>query len=220
MSGIFLLYGYQGAGKGTIGQSLRQKEYDHISTGDVMRELERSSDDLSLTEREWIKTGQAGLSKELVQLLTKKVFERTKMAIDQGCGVVLDGFPKTIEQCEQLEHFLNENRLKERLQVVLLDISPDEAVERVLSRINCEKCNWVYNSRSYRPEIPGKCDRCAGKLILRPSDTIDNTCKRHQGFEKMMHEEIRPYYGDRLKTLKVDCSINVMLERFDYEFKV
>jgi adenylate kinase len=80
-------------------------------------------------------------------------------------GVILDGFPRTVEQADALA---------EKVEVDLalnLDVRDEELVERLTLRRSCPDCNSVFHLRFNPPAEEGVCDKCGGRLYQRDDDT-------------------------------------------------
>ena len=94
-----VLLGPPGAGKGTQGVVLsRNYNAAHISTGDILRESVKKSLPLGIKAKAYMDKG------ELVpdEIVTGIVVERLKDA-DTKRGYILDGFPRTVKQAEDLD---------------------------------------------------------------------------------------------------------------------
>ena len=125
----FVLFGPPGAGKGTQSEKLIEKyQLVHISTGDLFRAHIK---------------GQTALGKKVSQLIADGELVPDKITIDMleeeidknpnAKGFVFDGFPRTIPQAAELDHFL-EGKGSKIAGVIALDVDKDELVKRVAQR--------------------------------------------------------------------------------------
>ena len=92
-----------------------------------------------------------------------------------GRGVILDGYPRTLQQADTLDEIV-------KIDVVILLMVPDWIIiERLSSRRICRNCGTVYNIRFLKPKVEGVCDKCGGPLYQRADDTPEVIKKRLAG---------------------------------------
>jgi adenylate kinase len=195
---IYVLFGCAGSGKGTFAQAIKSEGYDHISTGDMTREEVANETEFGLKYKEAIINHIFGgiPFDEIQKLLEKKL---TK-ALLENKGVILDGYPKTIDQCEFLDNFIKEKELKNRVVFILLDVKEEDVIDRILYRQTCEKCGKIYNSKFSPSKKEEECDECQGTLSKRmDNNSIEGAKKRVFGFKDKMGSVINYYRkSDRL----------------------
>jgi len=110
---------------------------------------------------------------------TIRVVEARLREPDAAGGVLLDGFPRTVAQAEALDALLTE--LGARLSaVLLLNISEDEAVNRISGRRVCPECERVYHVMYNPPSVEDVCDDDGGALIQRADDREQVVRERYQ----------------------------------------
>ena len=129
MSGVVVVLGRQGAGKGTQ-CVLLQDRYDgvtHVSTGDMLRDAAASGTPLGRRAEAIMVAG------ELVpdDVMCDVVAERLAPLLESGATVLLDGFPRTPAQAEALAGMTAPDGL---LGAVLLEVDVREVSERMLAR--------------------------------------------------------------------------------------
>jgi adenylate kinase len=82
-------------------------------------------------------------------------------------GFIIDGFPRTIPQAEQLGKII-------KIDAVVNLVVPEKIIiDRLVNRRVCEKCGAIFNILTVKPKKEGVCDKCQGKLIQRKDDTIE-----------------------------------------------
>jgi adenylate kinase len=124
-----IILGKQGAGKGTQGQRLAEHfQCQHLSTGQLFRDSAAVGVPAGLKAKEYMDRG------ELVpdELVVEVVEERFSNPAEVENGFILDGFPRTENQAEELDRILGQ---KYPLDLVLdIDVPTDIVIERLLGR--------------------------------------------------------------------------------------
>ena len=79
--------------------------------------------------------------------ITVKVVEERLNEQDVENGIILDGFPRTVKQAEELDKIL-EGKGKKVDKVINLTTPDEEIIERIVNRRICsnQECKAVYNS--------------------------------------------------------------------------
>ena len=123
-----VLFGPPGAGKGTQAETLKAK-YDlvHISTGDVFRALDPSSD-LAKLAKSYSDAGNL-----VPDEITIKILESEVKKHPNAKGVIYDGFPRTTGQAEALDAFLQGKGTSVTTMLSLV-VNEDELKQRLLAR--------------------------------------------------------------------------------------
>jgi adenylate kinase len=168
-----VLLGAPGAGKGTQGVVLsRSYKVPHISTGDILREAVKNGTSLGKKAKSFMDKG------ELVpdEVVTGIVVERLGQK-DARSGYILDGFPRTLKQAEDLDKELK--GISSGIDMVLYFEIPEEvAIGRLTGRRVCKKCGANYHIKNIPPKKEGVCDKCGGELFQRPDDRIETVKNR------------------------------------------
>lgn len=186
-----VLLGPPGSGKGTqaarVAGDLGMK---HISTGDLLREAVKAGSELGKQAEGYMKKGALVPDEIMLGLIE----EELSALGDQGW--LLDGFPRTLRQAEDLSRVLE--RLGQDIdRAILIDVPPEVIVGRLTSRRVCPNCNAVYNLESNPPEIEGRCDECGTGLVQRPDDEEETVRNRLRVYEEQTAPVI-DYYRDGL----------------------
>jgi adenylate kinase len=198
-----VLLGPPGAGKGTQGVVL-SKNYGvaHISTGDILREAVKSGSALGKKALEYMNSG-ALVPDEIV---TGIVAERLARP-DAKKGFILDGFPRTLKQAEDLDKGLKD--IASGIEMVLyFEIPEAVAIERLTGRRVCKSCGANYHIKNIPPKKEGICDKCGANLFQRPDDTIETVKNRLKVYEEQTSPLIK-YYTKRGLLKKVSGALDV-----------
>lgn len=177
-----LLIGPQGSGKGTLAKNI-QKDFGliPISTGDLFRESIANGEKLGLEAKTYMDKGV------LVPLeLTLGILQERLKKPDCQKGIMIDGFPRSIEQAEALKKILEVDL------VINVQLPYDECVKRMLDRRVCEKCGAISNINWTTSPT---CDKCGGKLVQRDDDKLDAIKTRLEVYEKQTAPLIDFYAG-------------------------
>lgn len=164
MSVIVSLMGPPGAGKGTIARALR-KDYGYqvLSTGDLCRWHSDKATEFGQELRNSAQEGRLVSDEHIVSLVTNWIDETVRES-----DVVLDGFPRTVEQAVYFNKWLC-NKQDYVFKVVFIDISQKESEERLQHRLVCTNasCQQSYQRDSL---IILECNICQAALTTRSDD--------------------------------------------------
>jgi len=191
-----ILFGAPGSGKGTMGELIqRDFGYARISTGDILRaEMEQGSA-AGLKAKGFMASGGL-VPDELVIEMVRRRLGRD----DLGGGYVMDGYPRTLAQAEALSAVPSSGE-----KAIFIEVSEDEAVARLLSRLTCRDCGAIYNLRSKPSRQAGVCDLCGGSVETRADDTAEAVRRRFQVYVERTLPVI-DYYGASGVLTRVDGS--------------
>ncbi|MFA5145774.1 MAG: adenylate kinase [Candidatus Omnitrophota bacterium] len=198
-----ILLGPPGAGKGTqAGVLSKTYRLPHISTGDILREAVKHGSELGRKAKTFMDKG------ELVpdEVVTGIVAERLKEP-DTRSGFMLDGFPRTLRQAQDLDGALSANRMGLDL-VLYFETSPDVAIDRLTGRRVCKKCGFNFHIRNIPPKQAGICDHCGGELMQRPDDKEETVRNRLKVYEDQT-KPLVDYYMKQKKLKRVSGDLGV-----------
>lgn len=183
-----ILLGAPGSGKGTQAKALAQRvKTTHLSTGDVFREEISKQTDLGSKVASYVSTGKLVPDKLVTEVVTARLGAL-------GGPFLLDGFPRTLEQAQALDAYLQKAG-KKIDRVIYLSLSEAEVVKRLSARRNCGSCGELYNMLTKPPKRPGYCDKekCGGKLAQREDDKEETVKKRLMVFRDLTEPLISFY---------------------------
>ena len=137
-----VMLGAPGTGKGTAAKMLAKKlNLPHISTGDMFREQIKNETELGKEANEYISKGLL-----VPDELTIRIVKDRLSQSDTESGVILDGFPRTLEQAKELSKIMQEKGKKIDL-VPELKIPDEVIIQRIINRATCsnKECGAIYN---------------------------------------------------------------------------
>ena len=135
------------------------------------------------------------------EITIRMVLERVS-APDCEYGVILDGFPRNLEQAKALDKALSEQG-KAIDKAVYIKVSEQELLNRLSGRWICRNCQTPYHATNSPPKVWGKCDNCGGELYQRADDTIETIKKRLEVYFAQTSPLI-DYYTQADKLLEVE----------------
>jgi adenylate kinase len=183
-----VLLGKQGAGKGT--QAVRLSNHyavEHLSTGDLFRAAAAAGTRVGLEVTRYMDTG------ELVpdEIVIRVVDEYFAPGGAMDGGFVLDGFPRTLRQAEELEVVLADRPLH---LVIDIDVPTEIVLDRIAGRRVCENCATVYHV-NMPPQHDWTCDNCGGRVVQRADDTEEAIERRLALYEEQTIPIVDFYKG-------------------------
>ena len=206
---IIIMLGAQGTGKGTVAGFISQEMgWPQVSTGDIFRKNISEKTPLGIEADKYISKGNL-----VPDEITVPMVEDRLTWEDAKNGVILDGFPRTIEQAEKLDEILEKKG--EKVDLVINLVTPkEEIIDRMLTRRVCtnQECKATYNIKLHPPVKEGICDKCGSPLKQREDDSDPEAIKRRLEIYEEKTSPLVKYYEDKgvLKTEKVSISINRM----------
>jgi len=198
-----ILLGAPGSGKGTQAKNIAEKVgITHVASGDLFRAAATRGDELGKQAKHYMEKGLLVPD----EITIKMILERIE-APDCSKGVMLDGFPRTLEQAKALDKALK-NKKQKIDRVFYINVSTDELVRRLGGRFICRKCQAPYHKVSSPPKVEGKCDKCGGELYQRADDTPETVRKRIDVYTKETSPLI-DYYNKAKKLVEIDGEGNI-----------
>ncbi|RMD53327.1 MAG: adenylate kinase [Nitrospirae bacterium] len=176
-----ILLGAPGAGKGTVAKLLT--EYDgsvQISTGDILRKAVKDGTELGKKAQDYMNKGELVPDELIMGIIEERLQQE-----DCKKGFILDGFPRTINQAEELKKLLKRLNIGIDL-VVNLDVPEDVIIDRLTTRRTCSNpsCQEIYNIKSKPPAEGNKCKKCGSPVIQREDETEEAIKKRLETYNE------------------------------------
>jgi adenylate kinase len=174
---VFL--GAPGVGKGTQAEKVAaQYGVAKISTGDLLREAVRAQTALGKDAKSYMDQGKLVPDSVVIGLVRDKLS-------DPSCarGFVLDGFPRTVPQAEELGNVLLEGNIRLD-RVINFQVPREDVVKRLSGRRSCPKCQATFHVDFAPPKKSDRCDRCGEGLIQRSDDKRDAIETRLKVYEE------------------------------------
>ncbi len=192
-----IIFGPPGAGKGTQAQNLVNKfNLYQVSTGDLLRLEIKEKSEIGKKIEKVISQGDF-VKDDIVNELLNKVITNP----NYKNRIIFDGYPRNINQAENLEIMLNSNN--QSINFILFLKVPREIIKkRILGRIVCEKCNKTMNEYFDEKEID---THTCGKNYLkkRKDDNQDTIVTRYDEY-MIKTKPVLDFYSSRSYFHEID----------------
>ena len=204
-----ILLGPPGAGKGTQAEFIVENfEVPHISTGDIFRKNIKEGTELGIRAKSFIDKGALVPDSLVVEIVEARLKEA-----DCINGFLLDGFPRTVFQAEELDKVLE--KMGEDLTAVLnIKVNPELLVARAVGRRICKSCGATYHVTNNPSAVEGICDKCGGELYQR-SDDIEETVANRINVYMNETSPLIHYYEERGKLVNIDGEQDIKIVSSD-----
>lgn len=193
-----LLFGAPGVGKGTQAKLLSSKfNIPHISTGDILRQAVKDQTDLGKKAKEIMSRGDL-VPDDIMMGIIKYRLSKSDCII----GFILDGFPRTEKQAEELDTLLNEMNLSD-IKLVNIFADEEEIIKRLNDRRACKECGSIFTLKEIKDRVT--CPKCNTKnsFYLRDDDKKEVIRKRMEVFRNTTEPVLR-YYQKNGKVVSVN----------------
>ena len=198
-----LIIGAPGAGKGTMSDLIINTYHlVHVSTGDMLRAAVKAGTPVGLKAQEYMNKGALVPDEVIHDIIVERL-----SADDMDAGFLFDGYPRTVNQAQDLDSILKE--VGKKIDCVInMNIEDEELVKRITGRRLCPVCGEIFNIYYKAPEKEGICDKCGAKLIQRKDDNLESLTVRLQEYHKNTQPVIE-YYEESGLVKHVDATKSV-----------
>ncbi len=198
-----LIIGAPGAGKGTMSDLIINTYHlVHVSTGDMLRAAVKAGTPVGLKAQEYMNKGALVPDEVIHDIIVERL-----SADDMEAGFLFDGYPRTLNQAEDLDLILKE--VGKKIDCVInMNIEDEELVKRITGRRLCPVCGEIFNIYYKAPAKEGICDKCGAELTQRKDDNLDSLTVRLQEYHKNTQPVIE-YYEESGLVKHVDATKSV-----------
>jgi len=198
---VFL--GAPGVGKGTQADRVAaQFKIAKISTGDLLREAVRVQTPLGREAKQYMDQGRLVPDSVVIGLVRDKL-----AGAPCANGFVLDGFPRTVPQAEELEQVLRATQ-RPLNRVVTFKVPREVVIKRLSGRRSCPKCQATFHVEFAPSQKGAVCDRCGETLVQRSDDKPEAIETRLKVYEEQTAPLIQ-YYANKRLLSELDASGSV-----------
>ena len=195
-----VLFGSPGSGKGTQSKYLTAwLGIPQISTGEILREHVRDGDEIGRAITSLLRAGSL-----VPDALVNEIVRGRIVREDCKRGFILDGYPRTTAQAEEMTRLLAGVGASE--VVIHLVVDYNVIISRITGRRVCPVCGTVYNAKSRPPKTEGVCDLDGQKLVVRDDDREEVVRERLEQYERQTKPLIEYFSGDGHRLISVDAS--------------
>ena len=207
MKKIVVLLGIPGSGKGTQASFITEQfGHRHISTGVLLRRLDAdpAADPADKAKIAAMKAGHL-VDNELIYRL---VFHEITQEITAGCGVILDGAIRNLEQAEQYQNFFETSNLVNEVQAIHLAMPDEVSVERLSHRGVCSNCNFII-THSEAGQLETACPKCQARIVRRPDDEPEVARERLRDQGNAALKPLVDFYADHNVLATIDATQDI-----------
>lgn len=172
---VIIMLGAPASGKGSVAEILSNEfKIPSISSGDIFRKYISNGSEIGKKANEYMTKGELVPDDLTVKLITSRLDED-----DVKDGLILDGFPRTVNQAKALDEMLKKENKKIDI-VVNLETPEEEILERITNRRICSNpdCKAIYNTVLNPSKVDGICDKCGSKTYQRDDDKLEKAKNR------------------------------------------
>ena len=194
-----ILLGPPGAGKGTQAKFIAKKfNLYQLSTGDLLREEIKNKTEIGKKIKHVIAQGDFVVD-EIVNQLLKTVTTNPS----NRNSIIFDGYPRNINQAENLETILNADNQSINF-ILFLKVTREVIEKRILGRITCEKCNTTFNKYLDKDEIEKH--ECGNNYLKKREDDNEKVIiTRYEEYMKKT-KPVLDFYSSRSYFHEIDGS--------------
>jgi adenylate kinase len=194
------MFGSPGSGKGTQSKYLVEwLGIPQISTGDMLRDHIRRGTPIGNSIAELMRQGTLVPDNLVNDLVHDRILQP-----DCAKGFILDGYPRTTAQSEEMMNLLPSVGAEE--VVIHLVVDYNVIISRMNGRRVCPLCGTLYNSVSRPPKKEGICDLDGEALVIREDDREEVVRERLAQYEAQTRPLIEYFRNSEARLFEVDAS--------------
>jgi adenylate kinase len=192
-----VLLGAPGAGKGTQCKNI-VNEYglQHLSSGDILRLNRSAGTELGKKAQSYMDAGDLVPDDIIIEMMSDAVRKAP------SGGYILDGFPRTVNQAQELDKSLADDGAIDAVLNLEIDDSVVEA--RMTGRRSCPECGAVYHIENMKPKTEGVCDHDGAELVQRPDDKPEVVANRLETYHRQT-EPLVDYYRKNSRVFDIEA---------------
>ncbi|MBI4158363.1 MAG: nucleoside monophosphate kinase [Candidatus Yanofskybacteria bacterium] len=140
-----IFFGRSGSGKGTQAELLTKhfKNVLHVSTGDLFRDLAKQDTDVGIRIKEVLDKG--GLPFD--QMATTLWMHEISYKLKKDQNLLCDGLPRRLDEAKNIYDFLLWLERLDNTKALIIEISREEAIKRLLNRARYDDDEGAINKR-------------------------------------------------------------------------
>lgn len=184
MINVYTLLGRAGCGKGTQAKLLTEKfGLIYVGSGELLRSRVGQNDFTGRRADQTMKAGDLVPTSLIFMLWINRLEEIKKKESNEFKGLIFDGSPRKMIEAFLLEESLAWYDWNKNFKAILVDISRQEAFDRLTKRRQCAKCGQLI---PYVGEYKNLvvCDKCGGELVMRQDDKPEAINQRLDLFDQ------------------------------------
>lgn len=204
-----VLLGAPGSGKGTQAKKLMSaRSVPHISTGDMLRAAVAAGTRFGQQAKAIMEAGDLVSDDIMLGIISERLTES-----DAADGFILDGFPRTRQQADDLDELLDQ--LGQPLDAaILMDVDFDILMKRLTGRRTCSRTGKLLNVY-FSPQAELDAVVAAGGELMQRDDDREETIRQRLNVYREQTEPVVSFYDKRgrLKTVAAEGDIDEVYDR-------
>lgn len=202
---VFL--GPQGSGKGTQAKMFAKKYgYKTFGMGDLLREVAEKDSELGKKVDEILDAGDLVPNEITFDIIKAKMSE-----LEVG-GFIMEGFPRNLEQATVFDALVDLDA------VVEFSLPEEESLNRLLYRLVCPN-GHIYNEKTLKPKMEGKCD-VDGLFLTRRDDDTEESIRNRLKIYHTDTRQVLDHYQKINKLVTVDGEQKIEMVALELEEKL